>query len=329
MNAQDKYSHHAITILFLALSLVLSISACQATTPSLTPGLTPEETTLEDTPTSEAETFLLVNTNSPPTPTPSPTPGLIPAEDTPDPGVVTLIPVDTQSPPTPSPTPGLVLEVHPLQEPPDLDNGTFLPVGSTQQKVLAVHQSERERTVYNQYYTAEGDYNPRTTSLGPGPEYTAVLEESETEPYRQSVTVLKGDEFIFSVDAGLPSPSLPLQGLWSSLDHWFLEVYFIDEYSEEGRLFRNGDFLNFTLDYQDAFGFQLLAGEPFYFFQRDGKLGYSYDGEEISLPYDEILHYQCCSAALLNPIPAENMVAFYALTGEQWYYVELGDFQGE
>ena len=81
--------------------------------------------------------------------------------------------------------------------------------------------------------------------------------------------------------------------------------------------------LNHSLD---VFSFQRLAGEPFDFFQREDKLGYNYAGEEYSLPYGEIHHYGCCSAAGVNPIQADNMVAFCALIGDDWYCVEPGIF---
>lgn len=220
----------------------------------------------------------------------------------------------------------LTLDENPLQGPPDSDRGTFLPIGSTQEEVIEKHREERERTVYNNYYQEDGDFYPRTNSLGPGQELTAVLGTSTTEAFRQIATLLRGDEEIFSVDAGLPSPALPLQGLWSYSDHWALEVLYADEENWQGRIYLDGELLNESLNYQDAFGFQLLGGKPFYFYQREDGLGYSYDGKETNLPYDEILHYGCCSASSLNPIPAENMVAFYALTGEDWFYVELGDF---
>jgi hypothetical protein len=44
------------------------------------------------------------------------------------------------------------------------------------------------------------------------------------------------------------------------------------------------------------------------------------------LGYDAITHYQCCSDSTLNPRASENMVAFFASTGIDWYYVELGLF---
>ncbi len=164
------------------------------------------------------------------------------------------------------------------------------------------------------------------TSQGPGETLTAVLLTSPTDPPRQIAEIRRGDDVIFSVDAGLPSPALPLQSLWSFDGHWVLEIIFSEEETWQGRIYGDGQLINDTENYQDAFGFQLLGGKPFYFYQRENGLGYSYDEQEVPLPYQEIPHYGCCSASTLNPKPAENMVAFFAQTGEDWYYVELGNF---
>jgi hypothetical protein len=220
----------------------------------------------------------------------------------------------------------LTLDETPLQGPPDSDNGTFLPVGTSQEEVLSKHQTERERSVSNQYGTTAVNFIPFLESQGTGPSLTGVLGTSSADPIRQTVNLMQGEETLFSIDAGLPSPALPMQSLWSYDDHWVLELLYAEEEVWEGRLYQDGQLLNESLGYQEAFGFQLLAGKPFYFFQRESGLGYSYDGEEVELPYDIIPHYGCCSATLLNPVPAENMVAFYAQTGEDWFYVELGDF---
>lgn len=220
----------------------------------------------------------------------------------------------------------LILEEHPLENPPDPDTGIFLPVGTSQEAVLTQHQAERQRSVANFAEFSDQAGGPVMTSQGPGESLQAVLLTSENDPPRQIVELRKGDQVIFSVDAGMPSPALPLQSLWSYDNHWVLEILYSEEEIWQGRIYRDGQLLNDTEDYQDAFGFQLLGGKPFYFYQREEGLGYSYDEQEHPLPYQEILHYGCCSATTLNPLPAENMVAFYAHTGDDWYYVELGNF---
>jgi hypothetical protein len=91
-----------------------------------------------------------------------------------------------------------------------------------------------------------------------------------------------------------------------------------------GQVVQNGVSLNETLASDEAFGYQLMNGKPFYFFERDGEIGFSFDGEETVLGFDSIPHYACCSAAELNPRHALNMVAFFAERDGRWYYVEIG-----
>jgi len=69
-----------------------------------------------------------------------------------------------------------------------------------------------------------------------------------------------------------------------------------------------------------------LNNQPFYFFSKSGKIGISYQDRAIALGYNEVPHYNCCSAAELNPRRAFAMVAFFAQRGEQWYYVKAGVF---
>ncbi len=223
----------------------------------------------------------------------------------------------------------LVLEEHRLQSPPDPDTGTFIPVDTTQEEVLSQHQDERQLSVINPVEFSDQEGVPVMTSLGPGEPLNAVLLTSEIDPPRQIAEVRKGDEVIFSVDAGMPSPALPLQSLWSYDGSWSLEILYAEEETWQARIYQDDQLINDSEDYQDAFGFQLLEGKPFYFYQREDGLGYSYDRQEYSLPYEEIPHYGCCSASTLNPQKAENMVAFYARTGDNWFYIELGDFSNQ
>lgn len=71
------------------------------------------------------------------------------------------------------------------------------------------------------------------------------------------------------------------------------------------------------------FGFQLLDGKPFYFFKKDDRIYISYDHQELPLTYDEIPHYQCCSAGGLNAVAGPNWVGFFGRRGEVWYYTEI------
>ena len=246
-------------------------------------------------------------------------------------GILSLIGAAGLSGCQPAPAPAvssLIREEYLLEGPPDADAGTFQPSGTTQDAVLEKHQREREQRVYNDVSFSPERGGPLMASRGPGQKLTAALLTSPDNPPDQVVQLLEGENTIFSVEAGLPSPALPLQSLWTFDDHWVLEILFAEEEIWQGRIYQDGDLLNETQAYQEAFGFQLLSGKPFYFYRNSAGLGYAYSGIETALPYDEILHYGCCSAASLNPIHAENMVAFYALAGADWFYVELGDFTG-
>ena len=94
-----------------------------------------------------------------------------------------------------------------------------------------------------------------------------------------------------------------------------------------GEIFQDGQSLNEQYGYTESYSFQLMHGKPFYFFERDGRVGIVYDGQEILLGYDRVLHYGCCSAGVLNPLKYENMVGFFAVRGDKWYYVEIGVFE--
>ena len=60
------------------------------------------------------------------------------------------------------------------------------------------------------------------------------------------------------------------------------------------------------------FGFQLINKKPFYFFKQGSQIGISYNDQKTMMGYAQVPHYHCGSAAELNPIVAQNMVAFFA-----------------
>jgi len=218
-------------------------------------------------------------------------------------------------------TGALQLEEHPLTGAPNLTPLQFQPVNGTQEEVLAKHASDRAAVISAAVTTVDG--NPAISSLGDNGDLLAVLTTSAQGP-QQTVTVSRGSEVVFETDAGLPSPVLPLQGLWTYGDHWALEILFAGQSTFAGQVFIDGQSLNEQKGYSETFGFQLLAGKPFFFYSRDGHAGYSYDGQESDLTYTEIPHYRCCGESMLNPIPARNMVAFFAQQNGTWFYVELG-----
>jgi hypothetical protein len=154
--------------------------------------------------------------------------------------------------------------------------------------------------------------------------------------------VKKNGETIFVVPVIPTSDGLSMvygriEGLYVLNESWILEVVRdeirkADDGSEipilVGELYLDGELLNEKYDYDAAFEFQILAGKPFFFFERDGKFGISYDWHEYELPVESIIHYTCCSGAANNPLHFENLVAFVTSQDQKLIYYELVNIQG-
>lgn len=137
---------------------------------------------------------------------------------------------------------------------------------------------------------------------------------------------------IYRIETGGPYPTNHLQGLWVYDHHWALETVYItthqsgNEVSADlvGQISVDGVLLNEQEKYDEAFGFQTIAGKPFYFFRRGGGMGFVYDGSETPMEVESIPHYGCCSAAVLNPQAWVNHVNFFGRRGGAWFFVTIG-----
>lgn len=159
-----------------------------------------------------------------------------------------------------------------------------------------------------------------------------------TQDYTDSshgyAVVTRNGREVYKVSIGPASPISGLWGLWSYGEHWAVETALISNQQSGneitttavGQVAVDGKSLDDQFGYKESFGFQTLGGKPFYFFKRQGKIGANYDGVDVALGYDEIPHYNCCSAATLNPRRYPNLVTFYGRKGETWYYGEIGVF---
>jgi len=110
----------------------------------------------------------------------------------------------------------------------------------------------------------------------------------------------------------------PIQTFQSWNGHWILE--------KDGKLIMDGKSLNKELGFNEIFDWQVIQGEPFFFFQKEKGGSYSmmYAGQQLEQQYDEIVHYQCCEPAAFNPGGNAYMTWFYASRDGKWYYVEAG-----
>lgn len=167
----------------------------------------------------------------------------------------------------------LQLEEHRFIAAPELDPLRFQPLQGTQEEILAEHANDRSLGFVEDISTNQG--NPAIYSLGDSEDLLAVLVTSEQGQLEQTVRLLSGDKIIFETYAGLPSPVLPLQGLWTYDGHWALEILLADQNTWAGEIFIDGELVNELNGYDETFGLQLLAGKPFFFYQRNGHVGYS------------------------------------------------------
>lgn len=235
--------------------------------------------------------------------------------------------------------PELTVEEHPLQSAPATEPYAFIPKQGTQEQVLAKHQAERELPIQDNmtFFNGQLGFGAQL-----GNDDLVALESFETTPMElgvlQKVTVhvLQNGEEIFAMPAGESSPVNNLRGFWTYTDHWVMEVAYVNldvpnpnetPLEAIGKIIQDGEVLNDRYGYEEAFGFQLMDGKPFYFFKRAGQIGFSYDGNEYPLGYSQVPHYLCCSESSLNPRIAPSMVAFFAQEGKDWYYVEIGLFK--
>ena len=161
----------------------------------------------------------------------------------------------------------------------------------------------------------------------------SVLTGQEThdmESGQVTVVVTKDQQPFFEVEAGDISPASNFRGLWKWAGNWVLEVAHNTLTTEalivKGEIFINGESQNEALELDESFDFQLLNGKPFFFYSKDGSVGYYYDGILTDMGLDAVAHYACCSAAMWSPKHFEQMVAFYGNIGNKSYYIELGAF---
>jgi hypothetical protein len=259
----------------------------------------------------------------------SPTTALTPVENNALSLTQTLeMPTPTNSPELPEAflqSNGLSVQEVELKAYPDSESRSFVPVKGSEFEILAKHQKEREQNV-----VVRG-FESRETWLKNKRIVAKEIFPKSNQDFARIIVVSEDNAEIFRLVIENPVPTYPsLLGLWVYKDEWFIETTRSNKTGEYpyavGDIFQTGQSLNMLYGYDESFGFQLLAGKPFYFYKKDGKIRASYDGQDMLVQYDELPHYLCCSAGGINPIKSENMVSFFGKKGNKWYYVEIGSF---
>lgn len=221
---------------------------------------------------------------------------------------------------------GIRIEEHPLVRRPEIEPLILEALdGQNEVELFRRHASELHQSLRPESY-----YGVSAGSLW-AMQGSSKLQTAEFGGADVSAVVTRDGQPFFSVPNASPGVTSPFRVLAVYGDHWVLELAQRAQSPDgstffSGRVFVDGLSLDDQYGYQESFGFQTMAGRPFYFFRRGGQVGVVVDGQEVPLGYDDVPHYGCCSAGALNPRMARNMLAFFARRGERWYYVEIGAF---
>lgn len=136
------------------------------------------------------------------------------------------------------------------------------------------------------------------------------------ESVGSEVSVYAGSDLLYTG----PSATRGVHSLQTWGDsHWALEL--------TGDVIVDGQDLNKTMGYDGAYGLQIIAGQPFYFFNRGGQVYLNYAGHELAYKYDQVVHDNLGSLAVFNPGGTGHIAWFYGLRDGVWYYVEVGVFE--
>lgn len=220
---------------------------------------------------------------------------------------------------------------------------SFTPASGTRQEILDKHKTERKKKQVEP--TLIYIPSPETVSLNlANGDMLSFFVKTEHIPadtefieagwdwlrYGHDIYTLYAkinDEKVFEKELGLYIFA-GYPRIWPLGNHWFLEIASNSGYNcGKGDIFKDGQSLVDLNGYFQAFGFQFMHGKPFYFYEKNGKVGVNYNGHEIPLGYDSVPHYNCCSGSAFNPQVYENMVVFFPLRDETQYYVEIGVFE--
>lgn len=131
--------------------------------------------------------------------------------------------------------------------------------------------------------------------------------------------VKRADKVVYTGTAPPMGVDILIKGLWSWDGHWALEV------AEQVVL--DGVSIGPGLGYDKVYGYRVVDRQPFYFFERGGKVGLSYAGKTLPQSYEEVMHYKCCLASMFNPQGNDDMVWFWGRRDGAWWYVEAGVYR--
>ncbi len=75
--------------------------------------------------------------------------------------------------------------------------------------------------------------------------------------------------------------------------------------------------------YIRSFGYSIIDGKLFYFYQNENGYGISIDKQDYDLGFDDIPFGYIGAYSEMDPFYADDMITFFGHRGNQWVYVEL------
>ena len=98
-------------------------------------------------------------------------------------------------------------------------------------------------------------------------------------------------------------------------DHWILTA--------GDFVIQDGEILNQKLGFPEIFEWGVIDNKPLFLFRKGTRLGLSYDGKILLLPYEDIARGLCCGLAVNNPITFDDSMYFFGKRDGIWYYVKV------
>lgn len=86
---------------------------------------------------------------------------------------------------------------------------------------------------------------------------------------------------------------------------------------------QDGNILNEKYNFEEVFDWFLIKENPFSFFRKGTRVGFSYDGQFFSTYYHEVIHGYCCGLMLNNPSLKDDVLRFFGKRDGIWYCVVL------
>lgn len=149
---------------------------------------------------------------------------------------------------------------------------------------------------------------------------TLLTVEKETDGSTTRAVVKQEGKAVYTYSSSMYDYERTLVRSFDAWDgHWVMNA--------NNTLIIDGENINTKLGYGEIFDWQIFEGQPWFFFEKDGRYGISYAGEELPIIFEHIPHLGCCGG-WHNPSGSENWghhgwISFFAWEDGAYSYYEV------